>query len=192
MSHLSPSRPQKYVLSWGKPASPPGEALLASEGARFPLKQCTSQLTSCAFLKKGLTKACRLRGSLWKQGLARVCCVHGLILGLQRVPGCLLCGPACCVLLNFPNDRSREITGPQGSASVSTEGSCQMSKNKTGRDGRSALQLYMGPAETEKAVERCVAISGIEGLMTTTARSRQLVQRARGWLTHLLKYGIHF
>lgn len=35
-------------------------------------------------------------------------------------------------------------------------------------------------------------ISGMEGLMATSAVFRRLIQQLRGWLASVLKYGVHF
>lgn len=37
-----------------------------------------------------------------------------------------------------------------------------------------------------------VTVSGMEGLMTTTAVFRQKIQQVRDWLANVLKYGVHF
>lgn len=37
-----------------------------------------------------------------------------------------------------------------------------------------------------------VTVSGMEGLMTTTAVFRRKIQQVRDWLANVLKYGVHF
>lgn len=146
----------------------------------------------------------RGRGLLSKQraGLADITRLEVGVIRTEH-PGAVEMGPPSRLLLRGRIPRPQAVplllrvcvssdspARPRGSAPESTETHCQTSKE---RDKDSALQLHMGPLETEHTAVRWVgeregeAISGTKGLWP-----HLLLQWVRRCPTNLLKHGIHF